>query len=227
MVRPRVPEGEAILDNEELTMEEYSANARKRERQYRSVVKHLIDRVGIPSGAKVLQIGPGPDWIGIWLITERPDIKLIGLEPSPDMIRVAKKNLLDEGLEEDTIEYFVGVVEDLTRFEDGSFDLAFSNESLHHWVNPVMAFREIHRVLRESGRLCILDDHRDLSIPERVVVDGIGRLLAGKWHKWWKSSIDASYTREEAEHMFSEAGISDWTATAQFLVLRIERSASL
>ncbi|MBN2231081.1 MAG: class I SAM-dependent methyltransferase [Candidatus Thorarchaeota archaeon] len=223
MVKPRIPEGEAIVDSEEVTMEQYSENARKRERMYRGVVKHLIGKVGIPPNAQVLQIGPGPDWIGIWLIQERSDISLTGLEPSPDMIRVAKGNAIAEGLDESRIRYTVGVVENLSMFEDDSFDFIFSNESLHHWVNPIAAFSEIRRVLKPSGNLCLLDDHRDLSIAEKFVVEIFGRIVAGKWHRWWKSSIQASYTVKEIEEYLQELGIDEWNVDSEFLSLRIQK----
>lgn len=223
MVNERIPEGEAILDTEEISMEQYSENAKKRERMYRGVVKHLLENVSIAKDAQVLQIGPGPDWIGVWLVQERPDITLIGLEPSEDMIRVARKNAVSEGVGADAIQYVSGVVEDLTAFSDDSFDFVFSNESLHHWVNPAQAFKEIHRVLRNSGGLCILDDHRDLGIAERFVVEIFGRVVAGKWHKWWKSSIDASYTVSEIEEIVEHIGIDDWNVRTEFLSLRIEK----
>ncbi|MGY5877044.1 MAG: class I SAM-dependent methyltransferase [Candidatus Thorarchaeota archaeon] len=174
---------------------------------YRGVVKHLLTKVCIPEATRVLQIGPGPDWIGIWL----------------DMIRVARMNGACEGFTKDTIKYVTGVVEDLSCFNDDTFDFVFSNESLHHWVDPAQAFKEIHRVLKEIGGVCILDDYRDLGFRERLIVEVVGRVIAGKWHKWWKSSIDASYTMTEIEELLQLARVTEWNVSTEFLGLRIEK----
>lgn len=38
-------------------------------------------------------------------------------------------------------------------FSEDQFDLVFSNESLHHWIDPRKAFLEIQRVLKPEGKL--------------------------------------------------------------------------
>jgi ubiquinone/menaquinone biosynthesis C-methylase UbiE len=223
MVKQRIPEGEEILDDDTMSMEDYSENCLTRESEYRGKVRFMLDEVGIPQGAKVLQIGPGPDWMGIWLAQERPDISIIGLEPSGDMIRVAIVNRDQAGISGEQIRYTLGVVEDLSAFDDSTFDFIFTNDSLHHWVNPVKGFKEINRVLKVTGGLCILDERRDLNIRETLVVEVIGRILARKWLKYWKSSINASYTAGELKEMLETAEISGWRVTSEFLGVRIVR----
>ncbi|MDF1537910.1 MAG: class I SAM-dependent methyltransferase [Candidatus Thorarchaeota archaeon] len=227
MVKQRIPEGEEILDDEEITMEEYSKNCLTRESEYRKKVRYIIEDIRLPQGAEVLQIGPGPDWMGIWLAQERPDISLTGVEPSEDMIRVATANRNQEGISEKQIQYVQGVVEDLSRFGDSTFDMVFSNDSLHHWVDPIQSFKEINRILKETGGFCIFDERRDLNIRETLVVEVFGRIAAGKWLKYWKSSIDASYTVDELNEMLDSAGIHDWNAERKFLEVVIKKSSQI
>ena len=40
-------------------------------------------------------------------------------------------------------------------FEDGSFDLVVSSDSLEHFHDPLMALREVKRVLKERGQLVV------------------------------------------------------------------------
>jgi ubiquinone/menaquinone biosynthesis C-methylase UbiE len=225
MVRPRVPEGEEITDSEEISMEDYSDNALKRSREYKGLISHLIDVIGIPQKAHVLQIGPGPDWIGVWLAKERPDITIVGLEPSEDMIRVARRNADAEGISENQLWYVRGVVEDLSMFDTNSFDIVFSNDSLHHWVSPIDGFREVARVVRPEGGVCIADDKRDLGVTERFIVECVGRIVAGKWLRYWKSSIAASYTADEIEEMLEAAGIVNWNVEPEFLGIKVQKVA--
>lgn len=56
----------------------------------------------------------------------------------------------------ENIAFEVGDVEALT-FDDGSFDVAVSRYSAHHWPHPQQALRELHRVLRPGGRLLLSD----------------------------------------------------------------------
>lgn len=223
MVKERIPEGEEIVDDDTMTMEDYSENCLRRASEYKKKARHIVEAIGLPQGGKVLQIGPGPDWLGIFLVQERPDISIIGVEPSKDMVRVATSNRDKECISPIQISYVYGVVEDLSVFEDSTFDLVFSNDSLHHWVDPIQGFKEIHRVLKVDGGVCIMDERRDLNIRENVVVEMIGRILVRKWLSYWKSSINASYTVEELKDILTRAGIDDWMVQSEFLGLIIKK----
>lgn len=48
--------------------------------------------------------------------------------------------------------------------KDGSYDLVFSRDSLHHWDDPEKAFLEIKRVLRPDGKIYISDARRDMNL---------------------------------------------------------------
>lgn len=62
---------------------------------------------------------------------------------------------------------FVEATADALPFPDGSFDLAVSRFSIHHWPDPAAAFREIARVLRPGGRAVLID----LVAPEVTHLD--------------------------------------------------------
>lgn len=98
--KTRVPEGGAIKDGPKMSMEKYSQIMKKKlGKEYERFADNVIARVNPDKNSKVLEIGPGPAWGGISLLKKRKDLYLEGIEASIDMIRVAKVNAKNEGLE--------------------------------------------------------------------------------------------------------------------------------
>jgi len=224
MAEERIPEDGAIEDTSEWSAEKYSAHMKKKlGREYRQFVDHILNSSVLdpPRNARCLEIGPGPGWIGIWLAEKRPDLQITGLEPSPDMRRVAKVNAESCGVQE-RIEFVSGYVENMKHFSESEFDLVFSNESLHHWADPKQAFLEIQRVLKPNGRLFIKDGKRDLGLREKFVVNILGRIIAGKMWRHWKNSLKASYTVEEIQRILNQIPNHNWRVYTTFLSLTIE-----
>jgi ubiquinone/menaquinone biosynthesis C-methylase UbiE len=222
-VKPRVPEGGAILDGEEneFPAEKYSAIMRRVQGPgYREFVKHLLG-LEIPVGARVLEIGPGPSWITVWFANARPDLQITAVEASPDMIRVASQTALLEGVGPQ-IQFVQGTVERLEEFVQGPFDLVYSNDSLHHWEDPLAALRSIDSVLSPTGRVFIRDGRRDLGFGAKVIVNVFGPLFSGSMCKYWKSSLAAAYTPEELREMVSKSTDKRWQVVPTILDLTIE-----
>ena len=223
-VQARISEGGAIEDTQDMTTEQYSEIMKQRVgREYRRFVKHIIHQMKPPEKARVLEIGPGPGWIGIWLLCERTDLVLDGLEASPDMIRVATKNAETEGVCK-RIRYLRGVVECMERVADNSYDLVMSRDSLHHWDEPEKGFQEISRVVKPDGQVYIQDNRRDLGFFAQCIVNLLGPLLAGRMLKYWKSSIAAGYTPEEIQKMLTRLQLENWVIRSNVLDLSVETS---
>lgn len=217
----RIPEGGAIKDTNQMNMEKYSSIMKKRlESQYIEFADNVISKVNPKPNSRVLEIGSGPGWAGIHLLKKRTDLTLDGLEPSPDMIRVATSNASDEGLTS-RINYIPGVGEDMHRIPDENYDLTISRASLHHWDEPERVFSEIHRVLKPDGKLYIQDSRRDINLIGRLIVNIIGTFKAGEMFKYWKSSIAASYTPQEIKEMLNKISTNHWTVDSDILDLSI------
>ncbi|MBN2349398.1 MAG: class I SAM-dependent methyltransferase [Bacteroidales bacterium] len=220
-IKPRIPEGGAIEDQPEMTMEQYSEIMKKQlGKEYIRFAKNVIEKVSPNPHSKVLEIGPGPGWAGIQLLLKRPDLELNGLEASADMIRVAQNNAKKEGLA-DGIKYTKAVGEEMKGVPDNSYDLVISRDSLHHWINPEKVFLQIKRVLKENGKVYIHDHRRDLNLFGRLIVNIIGPLAAGKMVKYWKSSIAAAYTKEEIEEILKKIDCKDWNVQTELMDLTI------
>jgi ubiquinone/menaquinone biosynthesis C-methylase UbiE len=111
--------------------------------------------VDLAGAREVLDVGCGTgallDAIARRPITEgQPRRRLTGVDLSPQMLAVARDKLGESA---------ALAVADAARlpFRSGRFDLAFSSSALHHLRDPLLALREIRRVLRPGGRVAITD----------------------------------------------------------------------
>ena len=120
---------------------------------------------GLPAG-DLLELGPGPGYVGLELAKKLHPHTLTGCDISPAMLQIAQNNAAAYGI---AAQYVLGTVLALP-FEDESFDGVFSNGSLHEWERPVKAFDEIYRVLRPGGRYCITDLRRDAGTLRTALV---------------------------------------------------------
>ena len=137
---------------------------------YDQMQRHLRDKGWIEtnallksgiSGGHVLEIGYGPGYLGLEWLKHCPDASLTGLDISPDMQALARRNALEYGLA-DRVDYRLGRGDQLL-FADAEFDAVFTNGSLHEWEHPVGTFNEVWRVLKPGGRYFISDLRRDMN----------------------------------------------------------------
>lgn len=157
-----------------------------------------------PAGARGLEIGPGPGYLGLEWLKKTDGTSLVGLEISPAMIRVARKNAGEYRLPGRAV-YQEGNALRMP-FPDESFDIAFSNGSMHEWEDASIVFREVLRVLRPGGHMVVTDLRRDLS-PEifgfmRASCQG-PEVRAG-----FETSVRAAYRKEEIEVLLASLSFS-------------------
>jgi ubiquinone/menaquinone biosynthesis C-methylase UbiE len=112
--------------------------------------KLLLAELGLRAGEFVLDVGAGTGRLARHAAElVGPLGRVVAVDPLPLRIELAKKNAPHN------LEASVARAEDLTRFADASFDVAFLN-SVFHWLPEKLApLREAHRVLKKNGRLGI------------------------------------------------------------------------
>jgi len=210
MVKPRVIETDEGITGEFNTQHYDLMMRNMRDRGW--IETNLIIKEGITSGL-ALEIGPGPGYLGLEWLKNTKGTHLNGLDISDDMIALAIKNAVDYRLT-DRAEYFKG---DASRmpFEDGHFDAAFTNGSLHEWAHPEDILNEIDRVVKPGGIYVIIDLRRDMIAPI-------------KWFLWITvkpkemrpgliTSINASYTRSEIEALLARTKLRGWHVNRNLL----------
>lgn len=105
---------------------------------------------------RVLDVACGTGELERMLLADDPALRVVGLDLSENMLRVARDKLAaHEGAS-----FCRGSVEALP-FADGSFDLAVTASSFHYFEDPVAALREMSRVIGPEGEVVVMDWCRD------------------------------------------------------------------
>lgn len=131
------------------------------------------------------------------------DIRLTGLDLSPEMLRVARKRAAEVGLDIDLRE---GDAHALP-FDEGSFDTVVCTYSLCNIPDPQRAVNEMKRVLRPGGKLILVDHTR----------------AAVKSVLWLQKAIEFFTARLEGEHATRRP--AEQVEAAGFEILERERLA--
>jgi ubiquinone/menaquinone biosynthesis C-methylase UbiE len=101
-----------------------------------------------PSGT-LIDVGCGPGYLVAKIAKEIPNLHIIGVDVSDEMMAEASRNSASLGFSE-RVEFRRGDSLKLP-FEEDSVDNVVSTLSLHHWADPKGAFQEMYRVLKPGG----------------------------------------------------------------------------
>jgi len=203
MFETRIPETDTGIQDE-VTVDIYDQMQRNLRDADHLPTDHLVT---VSQGVKkALEIGPGPGYFGLEWLKKTKETRLTGLEISPAMIRVATKNAASYQVS-DRVTYREGNALCMP-FEDDSFDMVFSNGSLHEWEDAKAVFCEARRVVRPGGMILILDLRRDLS-PD-IYQYMYENCKPAEIRPGFTSSVQAAYTPEELQHLLSDSKLSGW-----------------
>ena len=114
----------------------------------RDLIEATLEGVELTAGCRLLDVGFGGGAL-LELAHRRGVRRLAGVDPSEAAgawLRARRDRL--RGSEELRLE--IGVVEALP-FEDASFDVVASTNTVYFWPDLARAFAELHRVLRPGG----------------------------------------------------------------------------
>lgn len=198
MVKPRVIETNVGIQDEEIT-QLFDVFARDMRDKGWNGAKTMI-AAGIQPG-DVLEVGPGPGYVGLEVAKRLKVRSLTGCEISPAMKALAEKNAAEYRIEAN---YVLGNAMEMP-FPDESFDSVISNGSMHEWEDPVRVLREIYRVLRPGGCYCITDLRRDLAACKVWFVYQTTK--PKKIRPGFLTSLHAAYTVQELEKLAAQAGL--------------------
>ena len=116
------------------------------ERGHRPVGEQAIEKMRVPDDAKVLDVGCGSGWATRLLAGKAKRGRVVGIDISDEMIRIAR----DSSTDYSNAEFQVASAEDLP-FENNEFTHSFSMESLYYYNDVNRALKEIHRVLAPNA----------------------------------------------------------------------------
>ena len=112
-------------------------------------------RLGLRDGMNILECGSGPGFLTKKILSHCPNVSITGLELDPFLIDIANTEFQELGLER--YEFFQGSVLEMG-FADDSFDFVIARLLLEHLPEPILAAREIYRVLKPGGKAVIIDN---------------------------------------------------------------------
>lgn len=158
---------------------------------------------GLPAGARVLEVAPGPGYLAIEMA--RPGrLHVIGLDISRTFVQIASDNALEVGV---AVEFRQG---DAARmpFEDETFDLVVCQAAFKNFTLPRSALSEMHRVLRVGMRAVIQDMSRDAShadIDTEVKGMDLGRLGSFTTKATLEALRNRAYSAAQFERLAAES----------------------
>ncbi len=158
------------------------------------------------STGKLVDLGCGSGNLIVEIAKNLLNLDLIGVDISNEILNLAKERAFQNDLNK-KIEFKIGNVEDLP-FPDNSIDFLLSTLSLHHWQDPIRAFNEFFRVLKDDGTLLIFDFRRDarkffyglLKFATKIVVPKALKRINEPL-----GSLQAGYTPKEINQMVSQS----------------------
>ncbi len=219
-MRERISEPGSIEDRD--LAEYYSLMAQR----YMGIpCKRILKRVmakGIETGT-ILDVGTGPGIFPIFLSKSLPGIRFKGIDLSPVMVDIAKRNAAQEDLE-DRVAFEVGSAYSLP-CENHSIDLLLCINTLHHLDRPIDFFDEVARSLKEGGSFVIVDFRRDVSFMLVGVLNLIWNAFFGKHPKASKGfleSVQSSYSLKECRSFLERSKLRDWKLYTRTIEMWIE-----
>jgi len=119
---------------------------------YRQVAEEIVSH--IRQGA-MLDLGTGPGYLPVEIAKRTPDVSIIGLDLSRNLIRRAMATAHQAGLTS-RLRFEVGNAARLP-YDADAFDMVISTGMLHSLKNPVSVLLEIKRVLKPGAEAWIYD----------------------------------------------------------------------
>ena len=147
-----------------------------------------LDALGVGPGSRVLDVGCGSGAVTRDVARRvRPMGRVVGLDPSPAFLTIARELIEREGLF-GSVELRLGDARVLP-FSDPEFDVALAITTLAHTPGAERAIPELVRVVRPSGRVGIFDldgdgvilAHPDRLLTRRIVAASSDHLLVNGW----------------------------------------------
>ncbi len=154
-------------------------------------------------GMTVLDLGSGAG-IDVFLAAKKvgPTGKAIGLDMTDEMIKRARRNKANLGIE--NAEFWKGEIENMP-VESNSVDRIISNCVINLVPDKRKAFAEMYRVLKPGGKFTISDIVSIGDIPANVRRD----------LELWAGCVSGAIDKEEYLHIVRDAGFKNITVVAE------------
>lgn len=155
-------------------------------------LRDVVERAGVRSGERVLELGPGP---GVFTIEAArrtsPRGSIVAVDIQPKMISALESRLHEAGIH--NVEAHVAAASQLP-LDDGSVDRAFLVTVLPEIPDKQLALSEVYRVLKPNGILSVTEEFLDpdYPLPQTTVrwASQAGFELVERHGNWWTYTLN-------------------------------------
>jgi len=116
----------------------------------------LLRALGLPDEMSILEVGSGSGSITKRLVEEFPSSKIIALEPDPVLRNASLERFPPQELSSGRITLLDGSCENIP-LPSETVDLAVVRFVFQHLADPILAARELLRVVKPGGRIVVID----------------------------------------------------------------------
>lgn len=176
--------------------------------------RELVRHAAPQPGERLLDLCTGTGDVVIEFARACPDIQIVGLDLSEEMLRIARDKFTQLGLNQ-RVQLVHGNALELP-FAESSFEIATIAFGLRNLPDRAQGLREIYRVLSQGGRVFILE----FSVPQsflvrlaylpylRYIVPWVGGMLTGARapYQYLRDSILSFPDRAQILEELYEAG---------------------
>jgi ubiquinone/menaquinone biosynthesis C-methylase UbiE len=207
-----VPEGWQLQGSSAQAYEEYLATA------FRPWAEELVRLAEVREGDRVLDVACGT---GIVARNAAGKVgargKVVGIDLNEEMLGVA-------GAVSAALEWRVGNAIELP-FPDGSFDVAFCQQAIQFFSEPVVALREMRRVLAPGGRAAVsVCRATDYCPTYAILAKALDRYLGPEAGAMMRSPF-SSWSLDAFRGLFLDAGFRNLRVTIGVASLRYPSAA--
>jgi ubiquinone/menaquinone biosynthesis C-methylase UbiE len=143
------------------------------ERDHLPITLPVVEKMRVAPTDNVLDVGCGSGWLVRRLAKLAHEGRVVGMDISDEMIRLARRNSQDF----DNVLFVTGEVAEIP-WEGNFFQHTISVESSYYWPDPAAGIKELFRVLQPGGQAWILINY----YRDNMHCHQWGELLAVKTH---------------------------------------------
>lgn len=179
--------------------------------------RKAVRLIGKEKPARILDVASGTGDLAILLSRRIPEATVLGVDLSEGMLDIGRKKVAEAGLDR-RVSFQVADCLSLP-FPDDGFDCVSVAYGVRNFQNLLEGYKEMYRVLRSGGMLCVIE----LSTPDspmvrpfyrfytRCVIPAVGRLVSKdvRAYSYLPESIAAVPKGDGMLELITAAGFRD------------------